>query len=81
MAQVALGSLLRRAGLGLVGANGLAGLALLTTPALAETSYVRAGRFVDTEKGVVLTDRLIRIDDGRVAAVTPYAPPPAGGGS
>jgi imidazolonepropionase-like amidohydrolase len=48
------------------------------TPALAETSYVRAGRLIDTEKGAVLLDRLIRIEDGRVAAVTPYAPPPAG---
>ena len=47
-------------------------------PAFAETSYVRAGRLIDTEKGVVLADRLIRIEDGRVAAVTPYAPPPAG---
>jgi imidazolonepropionase-like amidohydrolase len=51
---------------------------LVTTPAAAETSYVRAGRLIDSEKGVVLTDQLIRIDDGRVAAVTPFAPPPAG---
>lgn len=50
----------------------------VAAPALAETSYVRAGRLVDSEKGVVLADRLIRIEDGRVAAVTPYAPPPAG---
>ena len=57
----------------------LAGAATLAgSPALAETSYVRAGRLVDTEKGVVLTDRLIRIDDGRVTSVTPYAPPPQG---
>jgi len=55
------------------------GLALfIAGPALADTSYVRAGRLVDSEKGVVLTDRLIRIEDGRVAAVTAYAPPPAG---
>ncbi|WP_156680696.1 metal-dependent hydrolase family protein [Sphingomonas profundi] len=52
--------------------------ALLAMPAQAATSYVRAGRLIDTEKGVVLTDRLIRIDDGRVAAIMPYAPPPAG---
>jgi imidazolonepropionase-like amidohydrolase len=57
----------------------IVGLALLVAaPAQAETSYVRAGRLIDSEKGVVLTDRLIRIDDGRVTAVTPYAPPPAG---
>lgn len=47
-----------------------------SAPALAETSYVRAGRLIDTESGKVLTDRLIRIEDGRIAAVTPYAPPP-----
>jgi imidazolonepropionase-like amidohydrolase len=46
--------------------------------AVAETSYVRAGRLVDPERGRVLTDQLIRIEDGRVASVAPYAPPPAG---
>jgi len=48
------------------------------TPAAAETRYVRAGKMIDTEKGVVLTDRLIRIDDDRIVSVTPYAPPPEG---
>ncbi len=52
--------------------------ALIAAPAAAETSYVRAGRLIDTERGTVLTDRLIRIDDGRVTSVTAYAPPPAG---
>ncbi|QUT04879.1 amidohydrolase family protein [Sphingobium phenoxybenzoativorans] len=52
--------------------------ALVCGPAFAETQYVRAGRMVDTEKGEVLTDRLIRIDDGRIVSVTPYTPPPAG---
>ncbi len=47
----------------------------LTTPALAETVYVRAGHLVDPEAGKVLDDRLIRITDGRVAAVTPWSPP------
>lgn len=51
---------------------------LLAAPVLAETSYVRAGRMIDTESGKVLSDRLIRIEDGRIAAVTPYAPPPEG---
>ncbi|MBO9378446.1 amidohydrolase family protein [Sphingomonas histidinilytica] len=55
------------------------GLALFAAGAVqAQTSYVRAGRLIDSEKGVVLADRLIRIDDGRVTAVTPYAPPPPG---
>jgi imidazolonepropionase-like amidohydrolase len=44
--------------------------------AFAETRYVRAGRMIDAEKGVILTDRLIRIDDDRIVSVTPYAPPP-----
>jgi imidazolonepropionase-like amidohydrolase len=52
--------------------------ALPIAAAHAETLYVHAGRLIDTEHGTVLADRLIRIDDGRVAAVTPYAPPPAG---
>lgn len=60
----------------------LFGLAAAATfavsPALAKTEYVRAGRLIDTDKGVVASDRLIRIDDDRVTAITPYAPPPAG---
>lgn len=55
-----------------------AATALAGAPALANTVYVRAGKLIDPEKGVVLTDRLIRIDGERVVAVTPYAPPPAG---
>ena len=54
------------------------GIALINTPALAETRYVHAGRLIDTEKGVVLTDRLIRIEDERIVSVVPWAPPPAG---
>ena len=53
-------------------------LTLLAAPAAAETRYVHAGRLVDTLAGEVLEDRLIRIDDGRITAVEPYAPPPAG---
>jgi len=52
--------------------------ALLASAAQADTLYVRAGRLIDTEHGIVLTDRLIRIENGRVAAVTPFTPPPAG---
>lgn len=50
----------------------------LSAPAQAETIYLRAGQLVDTEQGKVLPDRLIRIVDGRVVAVTPYAPPSLG---
>lgn len=47
-------------------------------PAAAETLYVHAGRLVDVEKGVVLADRRIRIEDDRIEAVEPWSPPPAG---
>ncbi len=50
---------------------------VLCVPALAETVYVRAGHLVEPATGQVQRDRLIRIEDGRVAAVTLYAPPPA----
>ena len=45
----------------------------------AETVYVRAGKLVDTERGAVLDDRLIRIDEGRVISVTPFAGAPSDG--
>ncbi|MFM5924288.1 MAG: amidohydrolase family protein [Novosphingobium sp.] len=48
-----------------------------SAPALADTVYVRAGHLIEPTSGAVLDDRLIRIDDGRVNAVTPWAPPPA----
>ncbi|WP_157216003.1 Xaa-Pro dipeptidase [Flavisphingomonas formosensis] len=48
-------------------------------PAHAATSYVHAGRLVDTEKGTVLSDQLIKVVDGRVAAVTPWSGAPADG--
>lgn len=44
----------------------------------AETLYVRAGHLVDPEAGAVLGARLLRVEDGRVAAVLsdgPNAPP------
>lgn len=53
-------------------------VALSTSSAIAETRYVRAGHLIDTEKGVVLDDRLIRIDDDRIVSVVPWSPPPAG---
>ncbi|MDX2274908.1 MAG: amidohydrolase family protein [Hyphomonadaceae bacterium] len=53
-------------------------LLTLAAPAAADTLYVRAGRLVDVVEGRVLTDQLIRIEDGRFAAITPYAAPPEG---
>jgi imidazolonepropionase-like amidohydrolase len=52
--------------------------ALAATPAMSGTRYVRAGHLIDTEKGMVLDDRLIRIDDDRIVSVAPWSPPPAG---
>jgi imidazolonepropionase-like amidohydrolase len=49
--------------------------AFLAASAAAAPTYVRAGRVIDVEKGRVLTDQLIRIEDGRVAAVSPFAAP------
>jgi imidazolonepropionase-like amidohydrolase len=48
----------------------------LAAPALAETVYVRAGHLIEPADGTVTQDRLIRIDDGKVVAVTAWAPPP-----
>ena len=57
----------------------IAALALLASaPAMAETLYVRAGTLIEPADGTVLHDRLIRIDDGKVVAVTPWAPPAEG---
>lgn len=55
-------------------------LAALLLPATvqAETLYVRAGRLVDPEAGRVLTAQVLRVDDGRVTAVEPDHPLPAG---
>jgi len=47
-------------------------------PAHAETVYVRAGHLVDPEAGAVLGTRLLRVEDGRVAAVLPDGPVPEG---
>ncbi|WP_309645222.1 amidohydrolase family protein [Phenylobacterium sp.] len=52
---------------------------LAASAAQAETVYVRAGRLIDPEKGVVQSDRLLRVVDGRVAANSAWASPPADG--
>lgn len=53
-------------------------LSLIASTAHAETVYVRAGRLIDPEAGRVLTARLLRIEDGRVAAITADAKLPDG---
>lgn len=56
-------------------------LALLTAPlpSAAASLVVRAGRLVDVVQGKVLTDQMVRIEDGRFVSVTPYAGPPPSG--
>ena len=44
----------------------------------AETVYVRAGHLVDPEKGRVEGARVLRVENGRVAAITPDVAVPAG---
>jgi len=53
-------------------------LATAVAPARGETIHLRAGHLIDPETKTVLDDRLVRIEDGRVAAVGPWAQPPAG---
>ncbi len=48
-------------------------LAALAPASQADTVIVRAGRMLDVDQGTYLTDRAIRIEDGRVASVTPWA--------
>ncbi len=54
------------------------GGALIGTDGCAETIYVRAGKLIDPSAGTVSSDRILRIEDGRIAAIGPYAPPPKG---
>ena len=51
---------------------------LIGTDGCAETIYVRAGKLIDPSAGTVSSDRILRIEDGRIAAIGPYAPPPKG---
>ena len=62
-------------------ATGLAGATAQRAAGAAAPAarYVRAGRFLDVESGAVLRDRLIRIVEGRVAAVTPWQGAPGDG--
>ena len=54
------------------------GGALIGTNGCAETIYVRVGKLIDPAAGNVSSDRILRIEDGRIAAIGPYAPPPKG---
>ncbi|WP_332764047.1 Xaa-Pro dipeptidase [Phenylobacterium sp.] len=58
-------------------------MALAATGVRAETAprtvYVRAGKLIDPEQGVVQADRLIKVVGGRVVAVTAWTSAPADG--
>lgn len=58
----------------------LAALSLLiAAPALAAPSYVHVGRLLDPVSEKVLVNQLIKVVDGRVAAITPWTSPPTDG--
>jgi imidazolonepropionase-like amidohydrolase len=50
----------------------------VASPAYASTVDVRAGRLIDPDSGKVLTDQRIRIVDGKIASVGPWAELSAG---
>jgi imidazolonepropionase-like amidohydrolase len=56
----------------------LAALLLAPPAASAQTLYVHAGQVIDTVRGEAIGERLIRIVDGRIVAVSPWAPPADG---
>ena len=60
---------------------GLIAAAVATVPmaGAAETLVVRAGRLLDVEQGRYLTDQAIRIDDGRIASISPWGAGSRGG--
>ncbi len=55
-------------------------LAAFAIKASTETVIVRAGRMLDVEQGRYLMDRAIRIEDGRIASISPWAAGSRGGG-
>lgn len=56
-----------------------AAVAAFSAAAMAEILVVRAGRLLDVEHGRYLTDQAIRIDDGRIASVSPWGAGSRGG--
>jgi len=60
-------------------AGAISAFAFSMTAAAQDVSYVRAGKLIDVEKGTVLSDQLIRVKDGRVAAIAAFESAPADG--
>lgn len=50
----------------------LASLLSAASHASAEQTLIRAGKLIDVDKGVVLADQAILINDGRIVSVQPY---------
>src|SRR6185312_10294037 len=48
-------------------------LTILSCNAFAATTLVRAGRVIDVDAGRVLTDQLVRVEDGRITSITSAA--------
>ena len=49
---------------------------VLSAPAMAETVHVRAGHMLEPATGQVLSDMLIKIEDGVIVEVSPWRAPP-----
>ncbi len=52
----------------------------LSAASVAETVVVRVGKLLDVEQGIYITDRAIRIEDGRIASITPWSVSSRSGG-
>lgn len=57
---------------------GVALATLVALPAAAQVTAVRAGRLVDPEAGAIQANQVILIENGRITAVGPNLPIPAG---
>jgi len=55
-------------------------LSAFAQAASAEMLVVRAGKLLDVEQGRYLVDQAIRIDDGRIASISPWSAGSRGGG-
>jgi len=57
---------------------GVALATLVALPAAAQVTAIRAGRLVDPEAGTIQANQIILIENGRITAVGPSLPVPAG---
>ncbi|WP_207764590.1 metal-dependent hydrolase family protein [Hyphococcus luteus] len=57
-------------------AGAITAFAASMTAAAEDVNYIRAGKLIDVEKETVLSDQLIRVENGRVTAVTAFSEAP-----